>query len=255
MLLALPKPETLKVSLKQDAISIVDNLRSTKTQDIHHGLAQLDKLLKSLIPSIRRAQTSGTMDSKLTAFTVLQESFHYNIAAAMISLYQNGSFYRNSSSLVWANTLLMGLLLIHADSRDVFSNNAHMLLMLLFLDPSHHAYMADTCASFVSLMIHILLKNPKNMRVFERCGGCLIIIRLLSLSPTEDESHNLSEQQTVYFKLVEFLIFYMTEEPENIQSGVPTLSVQEKANLFRPDFPGIEELVENLNDLTTMNQR
>lgn len=245
------------MTLKQDVTVIIDKLGSTKPQEINSGLSLLDKCLRNLVPSLRRVQSSGTIDARLSAFVSLQESFHYNLVNAMISIYHTNAFIRNSSSLIWANSLLCGLLLIHPDSRHLFSTTSNMLLMLLFLDPSHHLYLSETCGSFVSLMIHILLKIPKNMRVFEQCGGCLIIIRLLQLSPGYDDSNDenpqsSASQQTVYFKLVEFLIFYMTDEPDINDPSVPLLSVREKADLFRPDFPAIEELVDNLNNLSTM---
>lgn len=245
---------TSKMLLRKALESIIEQLNSGDVESVESGITEVDLLLRSLAPAIQKLHSSGSMDPRLRAFIALQENFQYNLANELLEAYRTlqGS-KRKTSTLIQINTAMMGLLLIHAESRRLFSKKANMLLILSFLDPKSPAYSVERCASFVSLLIHILLRNLRNIRVFEACGGCMAIIRLLQLSPeNESVSDELAEvQQTLHFKVVEFLIFYMTDESELKDGSVPMKTISEKASYIKPEFPAIEDLVENLNDLST----
>ncbi|KAF3993412.1 hypothetical protein FT663_00435 [Candidozyma haemuli var. vulneris] len=242
--------------LRKAIEQIIEKANSGNVGVIEDGINQLESLLKSLTPSIQKSHTSGSMDSRLLAFITLQENFQYNLCSELIPAYrtlQGAGQMANTSTLIQINTAMMGLLLIHPESRNVFSKKANMSLILGFLDPDNGSYQLDRCASFVSLLIHILLRNLRNMRVFEACGGCMAIIRLLQLTPDNNEPSegDTAMQQTLHFKVVEFLIFYMTDESEWKDGNAPVRTVSEKAGFIKPEFPAIEDLIENLNDLST----
>lgn len=81
--------------------------------------------------------------------------------------------------------------------------------------------------------------------------------KTLQLSPeNENVAGELANiQQSLHFKVVEFLIFYMTDESELKDGRAPVRTVAEKAGYIKPQFPAIEDLIENLNDLSTQKSR
>lgn len=230
--------------------AIVDTLTSDSIEEIRLGLFTLDALLYELVPSIRKKHESGASDDRLAAFISAQDNFKYNVASAMVLAYRTFSDYHENvqnETILLANRLLLGLLLIHPESRNTFGYRRNMRLMVLLLDPENPLFLVELCDSFISLLMHILLQNVRNMRVFEQCGGCHQVIR--HLDPQKGNGNNAAAQQHLYFKVVEFLIFYLTDESG---LGDDTRTIQEKAGLFRPDFPGIDDILANLNDLTSL---
>lgn len=246
-----------EMSLKDTLGGIIGQLNTENLKEIENGVNEVDQLLRSLASSIQKLHTSGSMDSRLASFVSLQDNFQYNLSSALLSAYRDilqASDSPRIETILKINTCLMGLLLVHPESRNIFGKKANMLVILGFLDPDNEWYLLEICASFVSLLIHILLFNLRNMRVFEACGGCLTIIHLLQYSPAESKELDTQAalQQNLHFKVVEFLIFYMTDEKEFGDSGgVPMRSVAEKASFIKPDFPAIEDLIDTLNDLST----
>lgn len=241
----------------KEVAAIADSL-SGSYHEVVLALGTLDSLLVSLVPSLRKLQNSGTTDTRLAALVALQDNFQHNLVAALVAAYRTFDAEPDlveESTLSLANHLLQGMLLIHPDSRRLFARRSTMALMLSFLSAEHPLHLLDMCILFVSLLVPMLLKNLRNVRVFEACGGCLLVIRQLQFASTE--ALHAPQQQNLHFKVIEFLIFYLSDEsdltrlPEN--AGVPTLTIQEKAELFRADFPGIDDLIAHLNDLRAIN--
>lgn len=125
----------------------------------------------------------------------------------------------------------------------------------------------EVSISFISLLIHILLKNLQNFRVFEDNDGCAIVIRKLELTtsisdtqPTSSPSlpNKIFNQQDLNFKIIEFLVFYLIDETEifphqnNTHNKLKIRSLKEKAEFFRPEFLGIDDLIEHLNHLKNL---
>lgn len=238
--------------LSSELSEITDKLCSGSFNEAALGVAMLDTVLRSLVPAIKNSRTSGAHDARLAEFLACQDSFQLNMASALLSAYTTLLESGNSTSTILvANRLLQGLLLIHLPSRNIFSRKCAMRTVLSFLEPSYPLYLTEVCVSVVSLLVHILLKNTANMRVFEACGGPLLVIRHLQLDGPDPST----TEQTLRFKVVEFLIFYLGDETELglvHHNRTPTLTTQQKAELFRPDFPGINELIESLNNLTSL---
>lgn len=235
-------------------LEIADCLSSDSRADVDRGLASLDELLLSLVPSIRKLRSTGFQDTRLAEFCAAQDNFQLNLASALLAAYATLSGPEPAErQILVANRQLQGLLLVHPPSRNVFGRRGAMNIMLAFLDPRHPLYLVAICISCVSLFIHILIKNTANMRMFEECGGPLRIIHYLQHTP---QPGPLGEpDQTLRFKVIEFLIFYLGDETELGPSQgrkATTLTTQQKADLLRPDFPGINELIENLNDLASL---
>lgn len=229
-------------------------LNSNDPDIVESGVQDLHELLKSLAPSIQKLHATGSIDSRLSSFISLQDNFQYNLCSELLPAYKKlaESSSRNAAIYSKMNTALMGLLLIHPDSRKVFGRTANMLLILSFLDPANTHFEPKSCHSFVSLLLHILLRNLRNMRIFEECGGCLILIRLLQPSSEQENSSPVvtEAQQNLHFKVVEFLIFYMTDETELKDGTVPVRTIAEKIGFIKPEFPAIEDLIDNLNSLS-----
>lgn len=234
------------------SLAISDDLSSESVADVKRGLVSLDELLLTLVPSIRKLRSTGIQDTRLAEFCVAQDNFQLNLASSLLSACKtlSGTDLAEAHILV-ANRQLQGLLLIHPPSRNVFGRRSAMQTMLAFLDPNHPQYLVAICISCVSLFIHILIKNTANMRMFEECGGPLQIIHYLQYTPQSQGEPD----QTLRFKAIEFLIFYLGDESEQGPSQgrkATTLTTQQKADLLRPGFPGINELIENLNDLASL---
>lgn len=270
--------------MEDNILQIVDLLDSQNDTEICKGLNKLDTLLLLLLPEIegswspklnrtldegksptrltsdgtrsprvsenpkRLGRTNGAEDLKL--FLKLQDNFQYNIASHLLNYYKY--VHDIDDNIMTCNRLLQGLLLIHPDSRKLFNRDLNMKLMLGFLN--NDGLSIRITISFISTFIHILLKDLRNFRVFEANNGCSLLIRKFNLSsfdPRTSLNSSSNEgtltQQNLNFKIIEFLIFYMIEE--DMTPNGTTKSIEEKSALFRDDFPEIDSLVENLNDL------
>ena len=267
------------------------------SQANRNGLDSLEALLRELIPYIN--DNSVSEKSPLSSFIALQDSFQYNLTALLLNIYRVSAPGSPGleSQILKANTLLQGLLLLHPASRKLFSRRENMNLILVPLrkanDPS-----INLSISLISTLVHILLKNLGNFRMFEKCGGCTTVIEHLNLLALEQQNEqqqqqqqqqqqglssgiaaqndddnpisNLttlsfhtamsndtiklkaSQQQDLNFKLIEFLIFYLVDEKEvnfDDDTNASQLSIALKTDLFRNQFPEIDLLVENLNEL------
>lgn len=216
-------------------------LLEAENDSVASGLTQLDQFLQTLKP-LAQALLAGVHDPALVQFQHSQAKLDCNLSCSLVSAYRYFAANGIIAHLEEANTLLLGLLLLHPPSRRLFGKHANMRLMLSFLDPNCKAYLVLCSVSFVSLFIHILLKSPANMRVFEACHGCELVINHLRLTAG-------SKHQTLHFKVIEFLIFYFSDERAFEPADAPILSLQEKMAFFKPAFPAIEDLVENLSVL------
>lgn len=247
-------PKDLDV-IKKTIEPIVESLCADNHAMAINGLADLDEFLKGFVPSVRLFHESGTVDARLSALRSLQDNFQYNLSAALLLALETFLHCGRSiqeEHITLACRHLSGLVLIHSDSKKLFNRRQYMVLVLSYLNPQNPFYSTTLCISFLSVLIHILLKNTKNMRMFEANNGCQIIIRHLNLIPS-DYASIAPNQQNLYFKVIEFLIFYLADESEScLQEGVSSLTLQEKADLFRPEFPAINDLIENLNDLKSI---
>lgn len=222
--------------------------------------AQLDAVreceahLSNMIPSFKKYCRTGTSDPRLTAFLRSQNGVNENLAAALLSVLPKLSRTVQPeicAAVVLANHLLLGLLLVHEELRRLFGRKPNMRSVLHFLEED--GYPLEVSISCISLLIHILLKDLKNMRMFEACGGGHTVLRHLHQELADpDDQH-----QKLHFKVIELLVLYLTNEKEiqrSSDSGVVRLSTMEKAGLLRPDFPGIDSLVASINDLTLLKR-
>ncbi|KAM9903546.1 hypothetical protein OXX79_003289 [Metschnikowia pulcherrima] len=250
--------------MQTELCAVLEQINSVDVDRIWKGLKLLEAFLESLSPAVRKYHRSGIVSNKLASFRALQENFQYNVASGLLKTYSllaSSSQTINEIYFAKANFLFSGLLLIHPESRLLFGNEQNMALILSFLDPESGSYKENLGVSFVSLLIHILIKNVRNMRSFEKNNGCQILIHHLNVNPAEvsqnqDCGRVTKDQSTLHFKVIEFLILYLSDESELLalpnNAGVHGVSVREKADLFRPKFPGIDDLIESLNDLNSL---
>ncbi|EGV64691.1 hypothetical protein PSN45_005029 [Yamadazyma tenuis] len=255
--------------LEASILKIKDLLNADPSkQNLADAIDLLNSLLQSMMPSIQAQRTPMTMapfsanssSSKLVRFVKLQDNFRFSLVLSIDRyldwIYDNISTV-DSASIVQLNRLLQGLLLIHSPSRSIFSNTTDMRKILRFVELGSPAVPFEVTISFITTLLHILIKNLDNFRVFESCNGCSILISKLKISdlsvPKKSIENNSSmksaNQQMLNFKIIEFLIFYLNDESESQGFDGKKKSIKEKSNYFRNDFPDIDNLIESLNDL------
>jgi hypothetical protein len=134
-------------------------------------------------------------------------------------------------------TLLQGILLLHPPSRQLFTREIYMNLLLDLLDPANVPAIQSTT---LLVLVTALLGNPQNARVFERIDGLLTITSLFKSRSTT---------RTLKLKLMEFLYFYLM--PEVAPSSTPNTVVRAKRSrslLSIGGGDGSERSSRSLND-------
>ncbi|KAK6457993.1 cell division protein Cdc14 [Scheffersomyces xylosifermentans] len=258
----------------EDSIAdLIDLLDSSNLKEIQSALNSLDVLLSQLLPEIvkfHKASSAPTPTNnnsshppgKLSTFIVLQDNFQYNIASHLINFYKYvlaNNTNVDEESLLTCNRLLQGLLLLHPNSRNIFNRTKNMKVILDILEASDEIGFEATI-SVISTLIHILLKDFRNFRKFEENNGCSILIKSFKLSSFDMSRKSNSKdtkktynQQDLNFKIIEFLIFYLIDETTianaTNDASTPLKSIKQKSDLFKSDFPDIDSLIENLNEL------
>lgn len=228
---------------------IIRGLEGRTWEEISSAVHDLNGFLELIIPHVTAARNSLVKHPSLARFLALQDGFQHNIASRLVAVYRyasqeitNPNEYRDV--LLTTNKLLQGLLLLHPESRQVFSSAANMQCVLYFVAQKQLPLLLTIL--FVSTLIHILLKNSPNMRQFERLDGCSAVIQQLALLSLTHVAQEHLQQQEVNFKIIEFLLFYFIDETP---LPPPRLSPADKVELFRHQFADIDVLVRNLDDL------
>ncbi|KAK6465289.1 cell division protein Cdc14 [Scheffersomyces coipomensis] len=253
----------------ESIIEIIESLDSNKVEEVSFGINNLDYLLGQLLPEIvSHYETSTTLKLQSnrvsntsqqlnkSSFISLQDNFQFNLASHLINYYkiinEDNSKIDVATALL-CNRLLQGLLIIHPNSRMLFHRPSNMKLILQLLETSDITF----SISLISTLIHILLKDFKNFRVFESCNGCSVIIKRFKLSSFDinkkqqtTTKHKVDTQQDLNFKIIEFLLFYFIDETKINPQDYKTLD--QKSNFFRIDFPDIDNLIESLNELNDL---
>ncbi|KAG7192931.1 uncharacterized protein KQ657_001388 [Scheffersomyces spartinae] len=216
---------------------IIELLESDKHEIVVSGLDKLESVLSDLVPLIR----NGSIENN--PFVTLQDTFDHNIASHLVSVYDSLAKEEDEDlliRLIQCNTLLQGLLLVHPRSRVIFHQNSNMKAILEVLDLTSDI---DVLISIVSTIVHIILKDLDNYRSFERCGGCIKVMRKFDLTNQAKSDLN--------YKIIEFLIVYLIDEEALNPTKTQKKSISEKAQLLEPEFAEIHHLIANLNDLKT----
>lgn len=236
--------------LMESAINhIIYSLEGQLWEEICAGVIELNDFLALLVPYVATARNSLTKHPSLARFLALQDGFQHNLASRLLCVYRytkvdNIQGEKYMETILMTNRLLQGLLLLHPDSRLVFSSASNMQCVLQFV--GRKDLPLGLMVLFVSTLIHILLKNSKNMRQFEQLNGCTAVIQHLALLSLTEAPQEHLQQQELNFKIIEFLLFYFIDESP---LPPPRLSTAQKIELFRPGFSHIDVLVRNLDDL------
>lgn len=279
--------------MEQELTQIINLLTSNELPTTLTGLEQTHKLLMSLLPSIKQYQNllMNTNNNalmynqrhikqnrdlqQLIQFQILQDNFQYNLLQYLLPIYDKYELTLNDYLL--SNQIIQGILLIHPNSKRIFSINHHNMKIILDLldgcnNTNNNNNNKDSAndniklsISLISTLIHILLKNYDNYRIFEDLNGCSILIKHFKLSSFENindqnntntntnSNNNNNEDEelnnNLNFKIIEFLMLYLSEEIDNSRGGK---SIQEKSQFFINDFPEIDSLIENLNQLNNL---
>ena len=129
-------------------------------------------------------------------FQILQDNFQYNLLQYLLPIYDKYELTLNDYLL--SNQIIQGILLIHPNSKRIFSINHHNMKIILDLlmaatIPTTTTIIRDSAndnmklsISLISTLIHILLKNYDNYRIFEDLNGCSILIKHFKLSSFEN---------------------------------------------------------------------
>ena len=274
--------------MEQELIQIINLLTSNELPTVITGLEQTHQLLMSLLPSIKQYQnllmnTNNNSASlmynqrhikqnrdlqQLIQFQISQDNFQYNLIQYLLPIYDKYKLSLNDYLL--SNQIIQGILLIHPNSKRIFNINQHnMKIILDLLDGCNNKDTTNDniklSISLISTLIHVLLKNYDNYRIFENLNGCSILIKHFKLSSFENindqnntntntnSNNNNNEDEelnnNLNFKIIEFLMLYLSEEIDNSGGGK---SIQEKSQFFINDFPEIDSLIENLNQLNNL---
>lgn len=258
------------INLESKVLLINNHLNKQSKEDLELGLKALNELLKSMLPMIedkRRLMTINATTNRhntIDRFIKLQDNFRYNITLNMVKylewMYEHVEEL-DTQLIVLYNRLLQGLLLVHSQSRSIFSNTKEIAQILKFIEKDNTDFPYEITISFITTLLHVLLKNLDNFRIFEQCKGCSIIIRKLKISDFSvpeksiDNKSNTSKtasQQMLNFKIIEFLIFYLSDEDNLPEYNHNKKTVKEKSDFFREDLPDIDNLIESLNDLNNI---
>ncbi|RCK54394.1 hypothetical protein Cantr_03983 [Candida viswanathii] len=227
--------------MEKELIGIIDLLTSNELGTISEGLNRLHKLLHSLLPSIKQylmSTSSLPVPSNLVQFETLQNNFQYNLTQYLIPIY---AYDMGVEQYLMCNKLLQGLLLVHPASRRIFNLARNMKVLVDLLESDLDI---ELTISLISTLIHVLLKDFENYRVFEKLGGCSVLIRHFKLSSFERIRDGEEEfNNNLNFKIIEFLMLYLLDEPKGGKS------IAEKSQFFVKDFPEIDSLIDNLSQL------
>ncbi|KAL6452323.1 hypothetical protein SBY92_001581 [Candida maltosa Xu316] len=235
--------------MEKQILDIVESLTSNELPTIITGLQDLDTLLYNLLPSIKIYHQFKSHDSNLKNFINLQNNFQFNLMQYLVPIY---NYDLSNENYLLLNKLVQGLLLIHPTSKKVFNISKNMKVLLDLLETNTSK---ELIISLISTLIHVLLKNFDNYRVFENLNGCGIIIKHFKLTSFENlqsdtgEKEKDSDNNNLNFKIIEFLMLYLLEEVNN---PTGSKSIEEKSQFFIKDFPEIDSLIENLNQLNNL---
>lgn len=220
---------------------------------------------------------------ELLIFIELQDFLEYNLMNHILNYLRN--VLKNlqeaiSETFFTAHSLIQGILLLHPKSRHLFRVSSNMDTVLAFLKfPSDESKSRNTiftntndaekkisieaAITLVTTLIHVLTNDFHCFRTFEQCNGCTILIKHFFVdasifnihksisSPSVDVSSEcIYRFQDLNFKLIEFLIFYYHEEEYETESRFEIKTDAEKSDMFRPNFPYIDNLIENFNKLS-----
>ena len=118
---------------------------------------------------------------QLIQFQILQDNFQYNLLQYLLPIYDKYELTLNDYLL--SNQIIQGILLIHPNSKRIFSINHHNMKIILDLldgcnNTNNNNNNKDSAndnmklsISLISTLIHILLKNYDNYRIFEDLNG------------------------------------------------------------------------------------
>ena len=135
--------------MEQELTQIINLLTSNELPTTLTGLEQTHKLLMSLLPSIKQYQNllMNTNNSalmynqrhikqnrdlqQLIQFQILQDNFQYNLLQYLLPIYDKYELTLNDYLL--SNQIIQGILLIHPNSKRIFSINHHNMKIILDL--------------------------------------------------------------------------------------------------------------------------
>lgn len=238
-------------SMRKEVTNIISGLTSQSHSEIGNSLTALDSYLGSFVSSVVHLRLSQTIDSKLSAFLSLQDSFQYNLASALLDSYQYFDRFLllvSKDHLLLANQCMCGILLLHSDLRRLFQRKCNLAIIISLLETRHPLCLPEVCTSVLTLLVHILTKSAPNLRIFEAMNGCKIVSQHLQIHFSDSETQSALEELSL--KVVEFFIFYLTDEAG--LDGEDTRSVEQKVDFLRPDFPEIDALRKNLEKLSSI---
>ncbi|TVY80296.1 Cell division control protein [Lachnellula suecica] len=214
-----------------------DNLASHAQEKHLKGLRQIDALLAEVCLSSpapkstaekRRSvidpgkeppplKTLGELSSDpgFRAFFMMQDSFEGNIAVRLIALLDKllgqADSMENERLIMKTLELMQGVLLLHPQSRNLFSKDYIMNQLFDLLEPS---WCPATQTFTIAVLVAALLDSPQNIRNFEENDGLLVITSALRSDTT----------RSVKMKLMEFIYFYLMPETPALPSAKGTAS-------------------------------
>ncbi|KAI9723804.1 MAG: hypothetical protein M1828_004054 [Chrysothrix sp. TS-e1954] len=169
-------------------------------------------------PSQRSLQDLHT-DPAFLEFLRLQDSFTSNIATRILELLNSILSTKSHPAstttpiITLALSILLGLLLLHPPSRLLFQRQGHMNILLDLLDPRGSP--PEVLSQTLLVLVAALVGMPGNARVFEGAEGLATVVSVFKA-----QGRDVTVNQEVRFRVLEFLYFYLMPEGPSVGSAM-----------------------------------
>ncbi|CDK25017.1 unnamed protein product [Kuraishia capsulata CBS 1993] len=252
---------------------------------VHNGLQKLDSMIavlcsryslliskRSTPPATRSRKSTSKVETQRShravwkvptidddvfgEFVKLQNGFELNLASALLQTLSrmiiNPGDYP-AESMVLMHTVLQGVLLIHPPSRNLFSRESNLKLILDCIVPGNQPVVVKAA---VQTLVSCLVRSVPSIRTFEKLNGPDIVCRLLKKSDP-------AVPKEVQVRALEFLLFYLVPETKSLRTsqsekdttatpkvayedGCIRRSTEDKASILRCYLPNVDDLVKEL---------
>lgn len=238
-----------------DQLADEDALSKKDSSSTSHSLLSLEKFLCMI--SLGSQSSSKPFadiafptenDMNFSWYMSVQSGFQSNVATHLLTFLRRslaqlattadkGEQRQIRTWICQALNLLQGTLLLHPQSRSLFTRQFNMLFLLKLFDVDDEEIHLEAMQAIVAALVD----RPANLRTFEDSRGLKSVSELFLRPQT---SHK------VKVKVLEFLYFYLI--PEQSQAGehaeIGLRTTEQKQRLLGRYFSNIEALVKDLND-------
>lgn len=240
--------------MEQDIISALELIRSSEPDVIDSGLKQIDAILTRICTlDTNLLNTRSTVNRKfriaqlfhkheVKEFLRLQDSYTFNIVSRISSSLNRLHQLQNSQCLIQALETIQGICLLHYPSRQVFSNNHSMTILLNILCESSDPKVQ---IAGITTLVSIMVREVSNIRKFESSNGLEKLCTVFK---------DVKTSKQVKMQLIEFWFFYLIPETRRKSITATTIpgiverkTSEEKQKLLSQYLSNVSGLVREFN--------